>query len=198
MDLLWTDFLNSEWHDWRGSGRSEDRLDKPEWLAEFLAEWNLSAPIPPEPKELSALKALRALLHRMAEGLVAGTDPSTDDLRELNRVMSRGKVSRQITQTNDGHRLDLIPVEKNWPQTMAEIAASFARTLSEGEGTRIRICENPDCLWVFYDNTRNRSKRFCDDKLCGNLMKVRKFRERQRREQQRSEPTDERKKKGGS
>jgi hypothetical protein len=27
LNLLWTYFLNTEWHDWRGSGKSEDRLD---------------------------------------------------------------------------------------------------------------------------------------------------------------------------
>lgn len=180
MDLLWTDFLNSEWHDWRGGGRSEDRLDKPAWLAELLAGWNLSAPIPPEPAEIAALKELRALLRRMAEALVAHTAPCLEDLRKLNGVMAGGPVARQIAQTGDGHRLDLVPVRQDWPQTMAEIAASFARTLAEGEGARVRICENPDCLWVFYDDTRNRAKRFCDDKLCGNLMKVRRFRARRK------------------
>ncbi|WP_141639042.1 CGNR zinc finger domain-containing protein, partial [Paenibacillus riograndensis] len=39
---------------------------------------------------------------------------------------------------------------------------------------------NPDCLWVYYDDTRNRSKRYCDDKMCGNLMKVRRFRARKK------------------
>jgi predicted RNA-binding Zn ribbon-like protein len=42
--------------------------------------------------------------------------------------------------------------------------------------------ENADCLWVYYDDTRNRSKRYCDDKACGNLMKVRRFRARKKAE----------------
>ncbi|MNW66741.1 CGNR zinc finger [compost metagenome] len=63
---------------------------------------------------------------------------------------------------------------------MAEIASSFAAALVEKETSRFRICENPDCLWVYYDDTRNRSKRYCDDKLCGNLMKVRRFRARKK------------------
>jgi predicted RNA-binding Zn ribbon-like protein len=74
---------------------------------------------------------------------------------------------------------------------MAEIAASFAHTLAEGDTKRIRICENRDCRWVFYDTTRNYSKRYCDEKACGNLMKVRKFRERQRRKQGNTRPDKE-------
>lgn len=180
MDLLWTDFLNSEWHDWRGGGRSEDRLEKPAWLAKFLARWNLSAAVPPRPADARALRAFRARLRRMAEAAAAGAAPGGDDLRELNRVMASGPVTRQVAQTQAGHRLDLVPMREGWPQAMAEIAASFAGTLAEGGGARVRICENPDCLWVFYDDTRNRSKRFCDDKLCGNLVKVRRFRARRK------------------
>lgn len=180
MDLLWTDFLNSEWHDWRGSGRSEDRLDKPAWLEKFLERWNLTASMPPEPAEVVALRGLRTLLRRTAQTLAAGSALGPEDLRELNRVMASGPVARQIGQAEDGHRLELVPVRQDWPQAMADIAASFARTLAEGEGARIRICENPDCLWVFYDDTRNRTKRFCEDKSCGNLMKVRRFRARKK------------------
>lgn len=178
LDLLWTDFLNSDWHDWRGSGQSEDRLDKPAWLAEFLAQWNFTAEMAPVPAAVSALKELRTLLHRMAEAVVAGAAPSAEDLARLNGVMAGGPLVRQVAETDAGHGLDLIPVRQDWPYVMAEVAASFAQTLTEGEGGRIRICANPDCLWVFYDDTRNRNKRFCDDKSCGNLMKVRRFRAR--------------------
>ncbi|MCL4517443.1 MAG: CGNR zinc finger domain-containing protein [Firmicutes bacterium] len=176
--MLWTDFLNSEWHDWRGSGRTDDRLDNPQWLKEFLETWKLDAPVPPDAGELAALKEFRGCLRSQAERLVSGTIPSDANLRELNRVMAGGPVIRQISHTAEGRQLDLLPFKRDWAQVMAEIAASFALTLVEGEGARVRVCANPDCLWVFYDDTRNRNKRFCDDKSCGNLMKVRRFRAR--------------------
>ena len=46
MDPMCVDFLNSLWRDWRGSGRSEDRLDKPEWLDRFLSKWGLEVDDP--------------------------------------------------------------------------------------------------------------------------------------------------------
>jgi predicted RNA-binding Zn ribbon-like protein len=182
VEMLWTDFLNSEWHDWRGSDRSEDRLDKPAWLAKFLEEAHLMAPVPPSEAEFAALKAFRARLRSMAEKLAAGGTLESDDQAELNRVMAVGPVLRRVEPEGTGYRLDLVPVHSGWAQVMAEVAASFADTLSGGEGARVRICENPDCRWVFYDETKNRAKRFCDDKACGNLMKVRRFRARQKRE----------------
>jgi predicted RNA-binding Zn ribbon-like protein len=181
VELLWTDFLNSEWHDWRGSGRSEDRLDKPGWLAEFLAAWHLNSPPPPTDDELDALKALRARLTTVAEQLAGGAvKPAEETMAMLNAVLAPAPVIRSLVNTSEGCRIDLVPVRSDWTAVMAEIAADCARTLTTGEGARIRICENPDCRWVFYDETRNRAKRFCDDKLCGNLMKVRRFRARQK------------------
>lgn len=178
MDLLWTAFLNSEWHDWRGAGLPpEDRLEKPEWQRWFLSEYRLTAPVPPTPTDLAALRELRRFLRDLTEKLAAGGAVASDDLARLNRAMAGGPVIRHLAE---GPRLELLPAGRGWQQVMAEVAASFAHTLTEGEGARVRICENPDCRWVFYDDTRNRTKRYCDDKTCGNLMKVRRFRARRK------------------
>jgi predicted RNA-binding Zn ribbon-like protein len=176
LDLLWTSFLNSEWHDWRGGGQSEDRLEKPGWIEKFLAHWQL--PCPGEPADPGALKRLRTLIRRMAEEMAAGGTPTPEDLAALNTVMAGGPVIRQVSSE---YHLSLQPAGATWAQIEAEIAASLATTLAEGEAARVRICENPDCLWVFYDDTRNRTKRFCEDKTCGNLIKVRRFRAKQKR-----------------
>lgn len=190
MELLWTDFLNSEWHDWRGSGKSEDRLEKNEWLQKFIVDWKLFDPGNARPKDIVALRAFRNLLRRMAEALAAGKTVGAKDIRAFNAVLAGGPVVRRIEDHNDNFNLNLTPLKQDWTQVMAEIAASFAATLCEGERGRIRICDNPDCLWVFYDDTRNRSKRFCDDKSCGNLMKVRRFRARRKVAASRPNPND--------
>ena len=42
MDPLWAELINSDWHDYLGHGRDEDRLNKPAWLAEFLSRWHFA------------------------------------------------------------------------------------------------------------------------------------------------------------
>lgn len=178
MDLLWIEFVNSDWRDWRGTGRSEDRLENETWMERFLQTWQLAIHIRPEPPELSDLKALRRALRRMAEQLAAGRSLSPDDIDYLNALMADGPVTRRIEGDPTMPELHLQPMHTGWKQVMAEVTASFAATLTTGESGRVRVCDNQDCSWVFYDDTRNRSKRFCDDKTCGNLMKVRRFRAR--------------------
>jgi CGNR zinc finger/Putative stress-induced transcription regulator len=54
--------------------------------------------------------------------------------------------------------------------------------LSQLDGTwdRFRMCANPECTGVFYDASKNHSRKWCSMQLCGNRSKVRSFRERER------------------
>ena len=36
MDPLWAELINSDWHDYRGGGGREDRIENPKWLSQFL------------------------------------------------------------------------------------------------------------------------------------------------------------------
>ncbi|XEC93808.1 CGNR zinc finger domain-containing protein [Paenibacillus tarimensis] len=36
------------------------------------------------------------------------------------------------------------------------------------------------CRWIYDDESRSRTRSRCDDKRCGNLIKVRRFRERRK------------------
>jgi predicted RNA-binding Zn ribbon-like protein len=79
-----------------------------------------------------------------------------------------------------GYTLAERPAASGWAAVLGEVAASFARTLAEADPRKIRVCASPDCRWVFYDDTKNASKRFCEEGTCGNLMRVRRFRARRR------------------
>lgn len=187
MERLWTDFVNSYWRDWRGSGHSEDRLEKSEWQQRWLERWELNAPVPASVSEVDIMRSFREQLQQMAHRLADGGLLNAKDLEWLNTTLAKGPVYRKLDSDQSQEeqpkvQLKLIAVEHSWQQVMAEVAADFVQTIAEGEGRRIRFCDNPDCLWVFYDDTRSRTKKYCDDKMCGNLMKVRRFRERQKKQ----------------
>lgn len=44
--------------------------------------------------------------------------------------------------------------------------------------TRVKECGGPDCTWLFLDESRNRSRRWCEMGECGNRAKARRYRER--------------------
>jgi predicted RNA-binding Zn ribbon-like protein len=57
---------------------------------------------------------------------------------------------------------------------------ALAHVISVGERERLRTCEAPDCEHVLVDLSRNRSKRYCDARTCGNRLHVAAYRERRR------------------
>ncbi|CAI6052702.1 hypothetical protein PAECIP112173_01457 [Paenibacillus sp. JJ-100] len=176
MDRLWTDFVNSDYNDWRGGERSEDRIGKVSWQQQFLDRWQLRAPIPASTEDEVIMRRFRDDLHSLAIRLSAGTPLTDKEKAWLNGIMQVGGVIRQLISKEKGLEVIHVPIHSHWTQVMAEVAADFTITLVEGEGKRIRSCENPDCRWIFYDATRSRTQKYCDDKMCGNLMKVRRYR----------------------
>lgn len=183
METLWSDFINSEWHDWRGSGQSEDRLDQEKWQADFIEQWGLKVMVPADGDMLDEMRDFRATLQEMSVRFASGGAATDKDLEYLNCILDKGPVKRRLTSVDGQFGIRVVPMRDDWTQVMAEVAASLAKTLIDGEIGRIRVCDNPDCRWVFYDDTRNRTKKYCEDKTCGNLMKVRRFRARKKQEQ---------------
>jgi predicted RNA-binding Zn ribbon-like protein len=57
---------------------------------------------------------------------------------------------------------------------------ALAVVITTGEHERLQVCAAPDCSRVLVDLSRNRSKRYCDSRTCGNRLHVAAYRERRR------------------
>jgi predicted RNA-binding Zn ribbon-like protein len=68
-----------------------------------------------------------------------------------------------------------VPLRNDWQWVLGEVATSFAILLTQHDPSRIKQCENPDCRWIYYDESANQTRRWCED-TCANLMRVRKYR----------------------
>lgn len=64
--------------------------------------------------------------------------------------------------------------------TVAALLADVHRAQASGEWVRLKACANPDCQWIYYDSSRNRSGRWCSMNECGEVMKARAYRRRAR------------------
>ncbi len=182
MEPLWAELINTDWHDYLGQGRDEDRLNRPGWLKEFLSRWNLPHLDVEEAATRRELGELRALLSRLALKLHSGKSLNRRDLADLNAILAREPVVRRLHVDDRGCTLHHVPLNGDLSAVLSEIAASFANMLVDGDPTRIRVCENPDCRWIIYDRSKNRTRRWCEGPSgCGNLMKVRRHREQMRR-----------------
>jgi predicted RNA-binding Zn ribbon-like protein len=180
MDPLWARLLNSDWHDHRGSGRREDRLGNDAWLGGFLGGAGWSGAGLPDDKGRERLRHFRTVLRTGVDALLTGQPLPDDVTAEVNRILAAAPLVRQLHSGDQRWSVKTVPAGEPLDLVLAEIAGSFATMLAEGDPTRIMLCANPDCLWVIYDESRNRTRRWCDAKECGNLIKVRSFRRRRK------------------
>jgi predicted RNA-binding Zn ribbon-like protein len=116
----------------------------------------------------------------MVDALRGGQDLRQADLARLNRLLDAAPVVRRLERTDGGWRVSTRSPQGGLETVEGEVVWSFASLLAEGDPSRIKVCANPDCAWVMYDASRNRTRRWCEASECGNLIKVRRFRERQR------------------
>ena len=66
---------------------------------------------------------------------------------------------------------------------LAALLVPVAEASHDGSWERVKACRAGDCLWAFYDHSRNRSGVWCNMAVCGNREKVRAYRRRSPRGQ---------------
>lgn len=74
----------------------------------------------------------------------------------------------------------LEPVEPGAPGALARILAAVVDSQAEDTWRRLKLCPASDCLWAFYDTSKNQSRQWCTMRVCGNRQKTRAYRTRRR------------------
>ena len=135
---------------------------------------------PAEAADVPRLRAYRARLDAVVSACEAGDEPAAVEM--LNALLSQTGAVPQVV-AHDG-RGPHIHVSRATAPMADRIAAHLAMGLAElvvgGESGRMRTCASPTCREVFLDVSRNRSRRYCDSRTCGNRLHVAAYRERRR------------------
>jgi len=180
METICLDVLNSDWHDYRHAGKGEDRLPKAAWQEYLVAQWSLPVSIPPDADAIAALQALRSLMQRMVQSILQNQALTEQDLAELTGYLNAAPFQTHLVSEDGRYHLQETPLHNDWRWVLRETALSFATLLTEHDPTRIKLCENPDCRWIYYDESPYANRRWCEN-TCANLMRVRQYRARHRR-----------------
>jgi predicted RNA-binding Zn ribbon-like protein len=186
------DFANTV--SWIGSAHPNERLgsygDLLEWAdqTEVLDQAALrrlrraarSAPAAAD-VALRNAHALREAIHEVFLARAEGREPEAAASGALNRFLGQalGRLRLQVDDcacswvfVDEGDELERML----WP-----VAWSAASLLTSEEAQLVRCCAAERCGWLFLDRSRNRSRRWCDMKACGNSAKARRHYARTRR-----------------
>jgi len=128
-------------------------------------------------------KDLRAVLDvrsRFAEIFAAPDARTAADL--VNALVAAAGTTPQLTNHDgyDWHIHYFAPDASVADHLAADCGMALAFIVVAGEQDRLRRCEAPDCRDAFVDLSRNRSRRYCSSRTCGNRLHVAAYRARRR------------------
>ncbi|HEY3740352.1 MAG TPA: ABATE domain-containing protein [Bryobacteraceae bacterium] len=189
---LCLDFVNT------CGGRGEDGLPIDDRLLEYtdLAAWAARAGLESGPAALKLISAamhdsgaaakvweravaLREACYRLLTGKIRQQNPAAADVAILNGEWVDALRHRALATGPPYLRLKWTGSEQALDRTLWAVAESAVQLLASSDSGRLRECGGPNCGWLFEDVSRNGSRQWCDMQMCGNLAKVRRFRERQ-------------------
>ena len=126
-------------------------------------------------KVLNRALKLRETIYRLFAANIASQNPLKEDLSILNKNLSQAMKKSQIIRTKDGYTWDINGNKTGLDWILNPIVHSAVEILVSDEMHKVKACADSACGWLFIDVSRNRSRRWCDMKDCGNRAKVNRF-----------------------
>jgi len=120
---------------------------------------------------------LREALFRIFRAAAEGAEPAAEDLELVNSALSRARSHERVIRAGGRYRLAFPEGEAGLDAVLWPVVRSAAELLTSDEVARVRICEATrvdGCGWLFLDETRNGTRRWCSMKDCGNRAKARR------------------------
>lgn len=133
---------------------------------------------PAQPEDVRRLRAYRARLDAVVTACEAGDEAAAAST--LNVLLAEtGAVPQIVAHDGRGPHIHVSPATAPIADRIAaHLAMGLAELLVAGESRRLRTCASPTCREVFLDESRNRSRRYCDSRTCGNRLHVAAYRAR--------------------
>lgn len=170
-----------------------DRMASYEWLLQWLQAGGLlpageaarlwRQAVAAEGCEASGLakaRAFRADCRRLVRAFARGEPAAPDAVARFNAWLGRTRARPELVtaagQATIAWRFDATPDEA----ALGPLIVRAAEFLARCGHARVRECEGVSCGWLYLDTSRNRSRRWCDMRVCGNREKARRHRARTR------------------
>jgi len=183
-DELCLDYANTRY--WRGTETPTDQLngigDVVAWcrksalitesVAEGAGRWWEERPARAASDFLEAI-ALREAVYGVFRAVAGGEEPPPDAMLALNAALAHAPTRLGI-ERQAGHFSWRVPraSEPTAAALLAPVVWSGTELLLGSRLSRVRHCANERCLWLFLDDSKSGTRRWCSMSACGNRAKA--------------------------
>ncbi len=178
---LCLEFVNTRY--WRGQAAPTETLTAPEELAAWVvANGGPKAPKVSTAKEFDRAIELRESLHRLFDAHAQEKAPAARDLEALNAALTAAPARTTLKRERGGYGWDVDVKSGTALALLAPVLWTAGDLLAGPRLDRVRRCANPECGWLFLDDSRAGKRRWCSMQSCGNRAKARRHYHKSREE----------------
>jgi predicted RNA-binding Zn ribbon-like protein len=172
---------------WRGRPNPTENLGG---IAELIGWLSGAARLPPEAVEAAGQWSqgyrpqaaalydeaieLREATYRLFGALAAGEPMPAADLALLNQALAEAPPREWVVQADGGYFWRADRIAMSAPGLLAPVLWSAGDLLTRADRRRVRRCANDACLWLFIDESKAGTRRWCDMASCGSRAKSRR------------------------
>jgi predicted RNA-binding Zn ribbon-like protein len=128
-------------------------------------------------QSIARIYDMRSLISSLLLPFTCSGIPNETELTAFNTCLREVNESMKIISTGGGYTLICSAVDP-LAQIVCAVVRSTADLLLSNQLEQLKQCG--ECGWLFYDTSRNQSRRWCDMNSCGNRAKARRHYERVR------------------
>jgi predicted RNA-binding Zn ribbon-like protein len=152
-----------------------------EWLADprSLAAWAREQRLVPAATRFSRKDLGQALELREALRALLRANGDLKQEEAALEILARAAARARLTVVFErGSPPALEPRAGGIDSLCGRLVSVAVGAMLDGSWGRLKACLN--CRWAFFDESKNRSARWCSMQLCGNRLKTRAYRRRKR------------------
>lgn len=116
--------------------------------------------------------ATRETIYRLFSETAENAPPAAPDIETLNHLLARTPGRVAVTIAAAGNRWRLPPAAPAVASLLAPVIWSAGDLLTGERLARVRLCANEKCRWLFLDDSKAGTRRWCAMRACGNRAKA--------------------------
>jgi predicted RNA-binding Zn ribbon-like protein len=125
--------------------------------------------------------ALREAIYRVFHAVASGASTNQADLDLLNRSLQEAPPRTTILQSAGRFGWRIEESKPTASSILTPVLWSAGDLLVGPQLAKLRECLNDKCLWLFLDDSKNGTRRWCSMQACGNRAKAHRHYLRQKR-----------------
>jgi len=120
---------------------------------------------------LQRARQLREDIYAIGFEIAAGGPAPEASVDAITRTHAACLARARLTSVDGRYIWSWSVQESPIEAILGPISLSALATLSQADLSRVKQCQGEKCGWLFFDTTKNKSRRWCEMEVCGNRAK---------------------------